>query len=57
MGIFQQLNDAGKTVILVTHEPDIAEYAKRIVRFRDGQIIANERVEKRRRVLAEEVRQ
>ncbi|MGG1658128.1 ABC transporter ATP-binding protein [Brevibacillus sp. NRS-1366] len=57
MGIFQQLNDAGKTVILVTHEPDIAEYAKRIVRFRDGQIITNERVEKRRRVLAEEVRQ
>jgi len=57
MGIFQQLNDAGKTVILVTHEPDIAEYAKRIVRFRDGQIIANERVEKRRRVFAEEVRQ
>lgn len=56
MGIFQQLNDAGKTVILVTHEPDIAEYAKRIVRFRDGQIIANELVAERRRVLSEEVR-
>lgn len=55
MGIFQQLNDAGKTVILVTHEPDIAEYAKRIVRFRDGQIVSNEVVEKRRRVLSEEV--
>ncbi|HZG79511.1 MAG TPA: ABC transporter ATP-binding protein [Brevibacillus sp.] len=53
MGIFQQLNDAGKTVILVTHEPDIAEYAKRIVRFRDGQIISNEVVEERRRVLPE----
>lgn len=55
MGIFQQLNDAGKTIILVTHEPDIAEYAKRIVRFRDGQIVSNEVVEKRRRVLSEEV--
>lgn len=53
MGIFQQLNDAGKTVILVTHEPDIAEYAKRIVRFRDGQIVSNEVVEERRRVLPE----
>ncbi|ATF12072.1 ABC transporter ATP-binding protein [Brevibacillus sp. HB1.2] len=53
MGIFQKLNDAGKTVILVTHEPDIAEYAKRIVRFRDGQIIADEVVEDRRRVSME----
>ncbi|MFG0214335.1 ABC transporter ATP-binding protein [Brevibacillus porteri] len=53
MGIFQKLNDAGKTVILVTHEPDIAEYAKRIVRFRDGQIIADEVVEDRKRVSME----
>lgn len=57
MGIFQELNDAGKTVILVTHEPDIAEYAKRIVRFRDGQIIADEGVEERRRVSMGEVNQ
>ena len=56
MGIFQRLNDEGKTVILVTHEPDIAEFAKRIVRFRDGQIIANEVVKERRRAWAEEVR-
>ncbi|WP_400164331.1 ABC transporter ATP-binding protein [Brevibacillus sp. TJ4] len=55
MGIFQQLNDAGKTVILVTHEPDIAEYAKRVVRFRDGQIVSNEVVEERRRAMPEEV--
>lgn len=57
MGIFQHLNDAGKTVILVTHEPDIAEYAKRIVRFRDGQIVSDEAVSKRRRALLEEVGQ
>ncbi|UOF92846.1 ABC transporter ATP-binding protein [Fodinisporobacter ferrooxydans] len=48
MSIFQHLNDAGKTVILVTHEPDIAEYAKRIVRFRDGRIEEDQLVEVRR---------
>lgn len=56
MGIFQQLNAAGKTVILVKHEPGIAEYAKRIVRFRDGQIVSNEVVSERRRAFAEEVK-
>lgn len=55
MNIFQQLNELGKTIILVTHEPDIAEYAKRVVRFRDGQIIANELVSQRRRANLEEV--
>ncbi|TCS81035.1 ABC transporter ATP-binding protein [Tepidibacillus fermentans] len=48
MGIFQELNDKGKTVILVTHEQEIAEYAKRIIRFRDGQVISNEIVLNRR---------
>jgi putative ABC transport system ATP-binding protein len=38
MDIFQQLNDKGITIILVTHEPDIAQYAKRHVIFRDGKI-------------------
>jgi putative ABC transport system ATP-binding protein len=38
MQIFQELNDAGLTIVLVTHEPDIAHYAKRIVVFRDGKI-------------------
>lgn len=36
MGLFQELNDEGTTVIIVTHEPDIAEYTGRIVRIRDG---------------------
>ena len=36
MEIFEQIQDAGNTVILVTHEPDIAEHAHRIVRLRDG---------------------
>ena len=38
MGIFQKLNDNGITVILVTHEPDIAQFAKRHIVFRDGKI-------------------
>ncbi|WP_068422161.1 ABC transporter ATP-binding protein [Planctomyces sp. SH-PL62] len=39
MEMLQRLNDAGKTIIMVTHEDDIAEHAKRIIRMRDGQII------------------
>jgi putative ABC transport system ATP-binding protein len=45
MGIFQQLNDAGKTVVLITHEPDIAQHATRIVSVRDGLIQTDERIE------------
>ncbi|MGA2623756.1 MAG: ABC transporter ATP-binding protein [Bacteroidota bacterium] len=38
MGIFQELNNKGITIILVTHEPDIAQFAKRHIVFRDGKI-------------------
>jgi putative ABC transport system ATP-binding protein len=38
MELFQRLNDEGLTIVLVTHEPDIAEFAKRIIVFRDGRI-------------------
>jgi len=38
MGIFQELNEKGITIILVTHEPDIAQFAKRHIVFRDGRI-------------------
>jgi len=44
MKIFQKLNDEGVTIVVVTHEPDIAQHTKRIVRFRDGQIISDEPV-------------
>jgi len=44
MGIFQKLNDDGKTVVLITHEPDIAQHAKRVVTVRDGRIQGDERV-------------
>jgi macrolide transport system ATP-binding/permease protein len=39
MGIFQALNDAGVTIVIVTHEPDIAAYCKRRITLRDGEII------------------
>ncbi|MEZ4896909.1 MAG: ABC transporter ATP-binding protein [Saprospiraceae bacterium] len=43
MAIFDDLHAAGNTIILVTHEPDIAEYAHRIVRLRDGLIESDEK--------------
>ncbi len=49
MGIFQQLNDDGITVVVVTHEADIAEFAARRIVFRDGKVIEDEAVRKRRR--------
>jgi putative ABC transport system ATP-binding protein len=44
MAIFQRLNALGKTVIIVTHEQDIAEHSKRILRFRDGHLESDEPV-------------
>ena len=53
MSIFQRLNDNGMTIVVVTHEPDIAQYAKRIVVMRDGQIILDQPVRKRRSAAVE----
>ena len=44
MALFQQLNAQGTTIVVVTHEPDIAAYATRIVRMRDGRILSDEPV-------------
>jgi putative ABC transport system ATP-binding protein len=44
MGIFQELNEEGRTIILVTHERDIAQHARRVIHFRDGRILKNEDV-------------
>ena len=43
MALFQELNREGTTVILVTHEPDVARYASRLVRFRDGRVLSDTR--------------
>jgi putative ABC transport system ATP-binding protein len=48
MALFQELNEQGITIVLVTHEPDIAVYAKRIVEVRDGRIRRDEPVKSRR---------
>jgi len=47
ISIFQQLNEQGRTVIMVTHESDIAQHAKRILRFRDGLLESDEPVAQR----------
>ena len=43
MDIFKYLNEQGKTVVMVTHEPDIAEQTKRILVMRDGKLVSDER--------------
>ena len=45
MALFQQLNRQGMTVVLVTHEPDVARFARRILVFRDGKVVQDEQNE------------
>jgi putative ABC transport system ATP-binding protein len=56
MGIFQELNEQGLTVLLVTHEPDIAEHGRRVVTFRDG-LLLSDVSPPRRRLAREELRE
>jgi len=48
MAVFQDLNEQGKTVVLITHEQDISEYARRVVVFRDGKLVEDRPVVNRR---------
>ena len=48
MGLFQELNRRGKTIVMVTHEPELACYTKRIITLRDGELVSDVQVEKRR---------
>ncbi len=45
MALFQDLHAEGRTIVIVTHEPDIAKHCQRIVRFRDGRVVGDEKVE------------
>jgi putative ABC transport system ATP-binding protein len=55
MALFQELNEQGITIVLVTHEPEVAQYAKRIVEVRDGEIRRDHPVQGRRRA-ADDIR-
>ena len=48
MGLFQELNRQGKTIIMVTHEPELAAYTKRIITLKDGALVSDIQVENRR---------
>jgi len=42
MVLFQQLHEEGNTIVMVTHEREVAEHAERIMSFRDGQLVQDE---------------
>ena len=53
MSIFQRLNAEGRTVVMVTHEYDVAMHCRRIIRFKDGRVIADEAVPEPKNALEE----
>ena len=53
MALFQELNKQGKTIVMVTHEPELAEYSKRIITLRDGLLVSDREITNRRNALAD----
>ena len=45
--LFVQLNNKGKTIVMITHEPEIAQFAKRMIYLRDGRILTDKRIKNR----------
>jgi putative ABC transport system ATP-binding protein len=48
MSLFQSLNERGKTIVMVTHEPELAAYTKRVITLRDGELVSDVPVTSRR---------
>jgi putative ABC transport system ATP-binding protein len=48
MSLFQSLNERGKTIVMVTHEPELAAYTKRVITLRDGELVSDVPVNDRR---------
>lgn len=55
LALFQQLNREGTTIILVTHEEEVGQHAQKIIRFRDGMIMSEEKVQNRLRTPVENI--
>jgi len=55
LALFQRLNDEGRTIIMVTHEDEVAEHAKRVIRLRDGEIQVDEPIKDRKVFTAERI--
>jgi putative ABC transport system ATP-binding protein len=53
MGLFQSLNNRGKTIVMVTHEPELAAYTKRVITLRDGELVSDKTVHERRDALSD----
>jgi putative ABC transport system ATP-binding protein len=57
MALFQRLNDEGRTIIMVTHEDEVAAHAKRVIRLRDGEIQVDELVKDREVFTPEQIKE
>ena len=55
LAVFQELNNQGNTVIMVTHDPNVARHCRRILRLADGVIVADDQVQPEDYLVAEEV--
>ena len=51
MEIFQDLNEKGHTIVMITHESEIAEYAKRVIHLRDGKLVEDKNNGKKQKIL------